>query len=688
MLDKDKVLEIQNEFPSHLWLKLKTYHVETYNYIDGEFDGKNFSEKAYQYVYGKESQTCNLSGCDEQCSFRRFSNGYQKYCSYECSGIAKENKVKNKCEICDQEFVTVASRSRRFCGGKCRKQYMKTDEYKEKIVEAQREYVQDEYGVDYYFQTEKFKDKAKQTKKERYGDENYVNVEKARETKDTKYGDPNYNNLEKARKTKKELYGDENYNNREKFRRTLKKKCGVDHHFKHNDFLEKRRKTCINKYGVEYPSKNTDVKEKIKETVIEKYGVESTLQLPRARKRLYEHLKKCGFGTDWFQARMKELYGVSNYGMTEEHTEQIRKFHYEKMYDKLLNTEEFSELIEPLFDFNDYSGTIGYEKYPFKCKKCDVEFVDYLNNNHIPRCPECFPKMCVESNAERELYEFINSILDCEIIRNDRSILDGKEVDIYVPEKNIAVEFDGIYWHSQITGGKNKKYHLQKTEQCEEQGIKLIHIFENEWVFKQDIVKQRLKHIFNVSDRPTFYARNCEVREIDNKAKFVFLNQHHIQGSGRSKVKLGLFHENRLVGVMTFGSPSISQGHRKRAAWEIKRFALSASVLGAAGKLFKHFVREFEPDRVITYADRRWSSKFNNVYDKIGFEFNGTTQSNYFYFKNTLQLEHRFNYRKNVLSEKLDKFDSELTEWENMQLNGYDRIWDCGHLKYEWTNNC
>ena len=686
MIGKEKVLGIWEEYPSHLWLKLKTYHNETYQFINQNFEGDKFSERAYQYVYGRESRICNLDGCEKTSSFGRFSSGFQKYCSYECSGAAKENKVKNSCNICGKSFITVASRSRNFCSDSCRKKHMKTEEYKQKIVDSAESYNQENYGVDYYFQTEEFKNKAKKTKLEKYDDPNYVNVEKAKNTKKEKYGDPNYNNLKQVKKTKKKRYGDENYNNREKFKKTIKSKFGVDHHLQLESIQEKRKNTCLERYGVEYPTQSSEIMKKVEKTNKEKYGVKYPYNTNTAKNNLKKYLEKNGFGTKKFRTKMEKIYGVKNISKTEYFKRSIQRSHFEKMYNKLFTNAVFSDRVEPLFEFEDYTGTKGYKKYPFRCKKCDEKFYDWLNNNQIPSCPTCFPVKTGQSKAETELYNFIDSFLECEIIRNDQSVLGGrKELDIYIPKKNVAIEFNGIYWHSEKSGGKHKNYHLEKTLLCEDRGVKLIHIFENEWVLKQDIVKNRLRHILGNSKLDTLYARNCRVEKINNKIKQDFLETYHLKGAGKSSVKLGLFCGDDLVGVMTFGYTSISQGYRENRGWEIKRFALSRPVVGAAGKLFKHFIRNYDIEKVITYADRRWSSKADNVYEKIGFEFVGSSRPNYYYFKDSIQISHRFNFRKSVLSEKLDYFDGDLTEWENMQLNGYDRIWDCGHLKYEWT---
>jgi len=190
-----------------------------------------------------------------------------------------------------------------------------------------------------------------------------------------------------------------------------------------------------------------------------------------------------------------------------------------------------------------------------------------------------------------------------QIKQHDRSVLKPLEVDLYIPDLKLAIEFDGLYWHSDdILLDRN--YHLSKTQKCEEQGIQLIHIFENEWIYKQDIVKSRLKNLLGVYDK-TVYARKCEVREVDSKASRAFQEENHIQGAVNAKASLGLFYENELISLMAFGKCRFDKKHE----WEMLRFCnkLGYHVPGAAGKLLKHFEKNYQPKSLVSYADRRWS---------------------------------------------------------------------------------
>ncbi|MFW6172642.1 MAG: hypothetical protein ACOC5T_02755, partial [Elusimicrobiota bacterium] len=220
---------------------------------------------------------------------------------------------------------------------------------------------------------------------------------------------------------------------------------------------------------------------------------------------------------------------------------------------------------------------------------------------------------------------------------------------------------------------KDKKYHLKKLERCQEEGYRLIQIFEDEWINRQDIVKNRLRHIL-YKTKP-IYARKCIIKEIDTKTASNFVNKTHIQGYTGSSVKLGAFYNDEIVAVMTFAKLSISKGSKnKDNQWELSRFCCSVPIVGIASKMLEYFKRNFSWNKIISYSDRRWNT--GNLYESIGFKFTSYTKPNYWYFKiGESKRYHRFNFRK-------DKLIGEGTEWEIMQKNGYDRIWDCGNAKY------
>lgn len=449
---------------------------------------------------------------------------------------------------------------------------------------------------------------------------------------------------------------------RERIKKTNKQRYGTEHPLQNSKILKKQKKTVREKYGVDNVSQLNWVNEKKKETCLKNYGVEWILE-----------------NNDLKRQRMIEKYGVDNSSKREKIKEQYSRNRRKSFAKKLISGNRLNDEVEPNFNVSDWMG-VDIE-HPFKCKRCGDIFESRVRSDRKVRCPNCYPSQNT-SKAEKEIYYFVDELLDCEVNENVWDVIENQELDIYIPEKQIAIEYDGLYYHSEINGGKDRNYHINKTEKCYERGIQLIHIFEDEWLYKQDIVKQKLKHLLNVSDQDRVYARNCEVREIDPSVKNEFLRKNHLQGEDKSNIKLGLFNNDKLVAVMTFSRPRIALGaDSTEDEYEISRYASSEIVVGGAGKLFAYFKRNYKFDQVYSYADLRWSSLDGSFYEKLGFEFDSKTDPNYWYIDNAIRY-HRFNFRKNVLSEKLDEYDSDLTEWQNMQLSGFDRIWDCGHMKY------
>jgi hypothetical protein len=278
------------------------------------------------------------------------------------------------------------------------------------------------------------------------------------------------------------------------------------------------------------------------------------------------------------------------------------------------------------------------------------------------------------SLKEQQIKQFIKS-LGLEILEN-KKLLGNQEIDIFVPEKKIGIEFNGLFWHNDTR--VDKKYHFEKLCAAQKQGIKLIHIFEDEWEHKKEIVKQKLTYALGMSNEK-IYARKCEVKIINKEQEKGFLDLWHIQGSAKSKIKLGLYFANELVAVMTFAALNPAKGGKRKCNhWELVRFCTRKNVVGGASKLFTFFIKQYQPQHVISYGDLRWGS--GKLYQTLGFDYQGNTSLNYWYIDlKNLKRIHRFALRKNK------KDDQQLTEYENRLKQGYLRIWDCGNSRWTWT---
>ena len=420
------------------------------------------------------------------------------------------------------------------------------------------------------------------------------------------------------------------------------------------------QETMMKKYGVKNCGELKNIQEKRKATIKEKYGVEFILQ----NKYFVEKAKDT----------MMKKYGVDSYLKTNEHKQK----YFKKVYDSF---ERWKDYVIPLFSLEEYHGSKKKQVYKWKCVKCGNEFEQYIHSfsvggfYKIPRCLNCYPYISNASNMEKEILDFIKSIYIDEIVENDRSVIPPYELDIYLPGKKIGIEYDGLFWHNDKSG-KDSNYHLIKTELCEKQGIQLIHIFEDEWIYKKEIVKDRIKSLLGI-DRIRIYARKCEIREIDSKISNEFLELNHLQGKDNSSIRYGLYYENELISVMTFGKPRFNKNYD----YELIRFCskIGFQVIGGASKLLKHFQKNHKGS-IISYADRRYS--MGKLYETIGFKKIRNVKPNYYWTKNQIKFS-RYQCQKHKLSDILkNDFNPNLSETENMRLNGYDKIYDCGNLVY------
>ena len=269
---------------------------------------------------------------------------------------------------------------------------------------------------------------------------------------------------------------------------------------------------------------------------------------------------------------------------------------------------------------------------------------------------------------------------------HNRTILKPQELDIYIPTKQCAIEFNGNQFHTEWVGGKTRQYHLNKTKLCKQKEIKLIHIFEDEFHNSKDIVLNKIAHILGIQQNlPKIYGRKCEIKTIYKYIAEEFLNKYHIQGFSSSSVYYGAYYKDKLIAVMSFKTEN-------NGKWELTRFASDYNYIccGIGGKLFKHFVKEHNPLSVKSFADRRWTvDEENNIYCQLGFKFEGYIPPDYKYYNPKIDKYkrfHKFGFRKKVLLNKYpDKLTPEMTETEMVKELGYDRIWDCGLIKYIWS---
>ena len=356
---------------------------------------------------------------------------------------------------------------------------------------------------------------------------------------------------------------------------------------------------------------------------------------------------------------------------------------------QMLTTEDFIKQAKQIHgDKYDYSKVIynGYEEHVTIICPIHGEYSQSPDSHlHSGGCPKCGATL---SKNEDDLISFIKEQVGSQsVIERDRKILEGKEIDILIPDKKIGIEYNGLYWYSEKNQRMNKFYHLQKTIQAKEKGISLIHIFEDEYVLHKEIVQHKILHLLKKDNAHKIMGRKCIIKEIQSKMAKSFLEKYHIQGFAKSTIYLGCFYKNELIGVMTFVKTK-----KEENKWELNRFASDYNYVcqGIGGKLFKYFIKNYNPEYVKSFADRRWCvDENNNLYTKLGFKIDSILNPDYKYYNekvNKYDRIHKFNFRKQILHKKYG-LPITITENKMAEELGYSKIWDCGLIKYVWKKN-
>lgn len=435
---------------------------------------------------------------------------------------------------------------------------------------------------------------------------------------------------------------------KQKQRATVLSKYGVDNVFKLDQFQNKARKTNIKKYGVSNPSLNSEVVQKIKNSAVSRYSDDEIKRLVLDRRA----------------ESLREKFGVSSNKHCHISEESLRLMkNLDWIKDQHFNQKKSCQQI---------ANELGISATPILL---------FLSDNGVA------VQRQTTSQPQMEIADFIRSNWCYPVLLNQK-LISPFEVDIYLPDANLAIELNGIYWHSEDKG-RGRDYHVNKTQLCEQQQIHLLHIYDIEWndPIKRSIIKSKLLHLLKQSKR--IPARKCQIKEISSSIASDFLLHNHLQGPCTSKIRVGLYYNDQLVSVATFGSSRFNKNY----GTELLRFCniTNHTVVGGLSKILSYVNKCYKINSIISYADRRWSSNVsNNVYESTGFAKSHLAKPNYKYFTlsdKPVILKSRNQFQKHLLANKLDQFDSQLSEHENMSLNGYYRIWDCGNIVYTRSLN-
>ncbi len=432
----------------------------------------------------------------------------------------------------------------------------------------------------------------------------------------------------KNKKTSRIKYNDENFNNREKAKITLLKEYNVDNVSKVSEVKLKKESTTFKNYSVLNPMQNEEIKLKTRKIILERYG---------------------GIQSDFIQNKKKQTnlikYGVENPFSNDLIKGKLKKIHNDKTLESYKN-------------FNIISLTDDIYTFKCDCNKehnYNISAKNFYNRKQIDTvlCTICNPiNSYFSSGSEIRLQKFISDNYNDQIIKNTKKIIKPQELDIYLPELKLAFEFNGLFWHNELK--KESTYHLNKTELCEKQGIQLIHIYEDDWKYRQDIVKSIILNKLGKTSSE-IYAVETKIIEItDIELVRNFLNKNHIQGFVDSKINIGLYNNNELVSLMIFNIVDDK--------YELSRFCnkIYTNIIGGFSKLLKYFIENYKSQEIIAYSDRSVSQ--GKLYEFFGFKLQEKIKPNYYYIIKDLR-KHRI---------------------ENNTDRKIYKIYDSGSLKYNY----
>lgn len=464
-------------------------------------------------------------------------------------------------------------------------------------------------------------EKIKNTCQERYGVDNPKQLDefkaKAKATCIERYGTDNFIDLYKEKIIEK--YGTVNVSQlesiREKIKQTNLKRYGVEYTSQNKEVRNKIRNTVLERYGVECVFQNKDIKDKIRITMLEKYGVDNVFKLKEFQ--------------DLARERMIEKYGVA-YPMW-----------YPAFKEKLLKTIQ--------------------EKYGV---------------NNAFQLADIRP--CWKSSYETTICNWLDKF-NIKYETSNRKILHGKELDIYIPEKKIAIEVNGVYWHSSVV--KGEKYHVNKYKECKKNGIQLISIWEDWIINAPEKCKAIILSKLGIYSTRLF-ARECEIKIITSKQANRLYDKYHIQGKCSAKIHYGLFYKDELLSAMSFSKSHKNINHGN-SSWELIRYCCKEGVQIVAGtkRLFSHFIKDYNATQVYSHSLNDISN--GNLYLKLGFELVKTNDNSYWYIGHDPKRYHRYNFSKASIKKKGINIEGK-TEAQIMAELPYHKIFDSGTKIWVW----
>ena len=490
--------------------------------------------------------------------------------------------------------------------------------------------------------------------------------------------------LEKRKKTLFKKYGFENASQslevKEKKKKTTLENYGVENPSQSKEIQNKKVKTSVERYGVGNPMQNPLIKSRGKKTMLERYGVENPSQSKEIQeKKIRTSLERYGVPypmqsekvMDNLRASFMKRYGVPYPMLALKIRLKNKGCRYpEHLKEKLTNKNFWDE------EYSNKGKSLSQIAFELGISNKNIL-------NYFYACGLELKEISGSSSEELELKTYISSfgfeikeISFGELAKEfglEDNLLSRKKLDIYIPELKLAFEYNGIYWHSEDLG-KYPKYHLEKSLECERLGIRLIHIWSDDWMLNRKLMEKKIKNILG-KDTEKIFARKCKI--VLNPDKVSFYEENHIKGNGGGSLNIGLTLEGKLVSCITFRDMG-------NGVWDLNRYASSLNVVGGFSKLLAHFKRNNRWTKIYTFADRSWSQ--GNVYLKSGFNLVGEVPPGFHGIERGKRIN-RHSYTHKKLSKKFPELkESNLSQLEIMRKSGIPVIWDCGQLKFEVNN--
>ena len=403
----------------------------------------------------------------------------------------------------------------------------------------------------------------------------------------------------------------------------------------YNKRYEKSKQTFIERYGVDNPAKSEEVKNKIKSTNIERYGVDVAAKNKSVKQKQRDTIK--------------ERYGDDIPGPKASHLKFLK-----------LRERQLMESNITWIDYEQFRGKYddGPIYYKFKCNKCNTEFEDDFHSG-FPICRKCNLSLNGKSKTEIELQDYVKSIYPGKVLCNDRTLLDGKELDIYLPDINVAIEYNGTYWHGYRNDVKCSLSDFKKNIEfkriaCQERGVRLLTIDECDYLDRPDVFKKFIKD--TICPRTRVYARQCDFKEITAKEAKDFLMQYHVNGYRAGYYNCGLYYNDELICVAVFGKHKKYENECMRLCYKT-----GYSIVGGWEKIQKHFGKQF-----LHYVNLKYFPGENKT--GCGYRF---------FLKG--QIFSRIQLQKSKLIKMFDDYDDNVSDFVNCLRHNGIAIFDCGN---------